>query len=58
MVIMLDLEIDRFNTMLIISKPKELEDENYVKKIKAVADALDIDFLPVSYTHLTLPTKA
>ena len=33
--------------MLIISKPKEIEDENYVKKIKAVADALDIDFLQI-----------
>ena len=41
----LDLEIDMINNMLIISKPKNLEDENYVKKIKAVADALDIDFL-------------
>ena len=41
----LDLEIDMINNMLIISKPKEIEDENYVKKIKAVADALDIDFL-------------
>ena len=35
------------NNMLIISKPKEIEDENYVKKIKAVADALDIDFLQI-----------
>ena len=43
--IKLDLEIDMINNMLIISKPKEIEDENYVKKIKAVADALDIDFL-------------
>ena len=41
----LDLEIDMINNMLIIAKPKNLEDENYVKKIKAVADALDIDFL-------------
>ena len=41
----LDLELDMINNMLIISKPKEIEDENYVKKIKAVADALDIDFL-------------
>ena len=32
---------------LIISKPKEIDDENYVKKIKAVADALDIDFLQI-----------
>ena len=30
----LDLEIDMINNMLIISKPKNLEDENYVKKIK------------------------
>ena len=43
----LDLEIDMINNMLIISKPKEIEDENYVKKIKAVADALDIDFLQI-----------
>ena len=43
----LDLEIDMINNMLIISKPKEIEDENYVKKIKAVADALDIDFLEI-----------
>ena len=33
--------------MLIIAKPKNLEDEDYVKKIKAVADALDIDFLEI-----------
>ena len=41
----LDLEIDMINNMLIVAKPKNLEDEDYVKKIKAVADALDIDFL-------------
>jgi len=41
----LNLEIDMINNMLIIAKPKNLEDEDYVKKIKAVADALDIDFL-------------
>lgn len=41
----LDLEIDMINNMLIVAKPKDLEEENYVKKIKAVADALDIDFL-------------
>ena len=35
------------NNMLIVSKPKEIEDENYVKKIKAVANALDIDFLQI-----------
>ena len=45
----LDLEIDMINNMLIISKPKEIEDENYVKKIKAVADALDIDFLQQNF---------
>ena len=45
--ITLDLEIDMISNMLIISKPKNLEDENYVKKIKAVADALDIDFLEI-----------
>ena len=45
--IKLDLEIDMINNMLIIAKPKNLEDENYVKKIKAVADALDIDFLQI-----------
>ena len=43
----LDLEIDMISNMLIISKPKNLEDEDYVKKIKAVADALDIDFLEI-----------
>ena len=43
----LDLEIDMINNMLIIAKPKNLKDENYVKKIKAVADALDIDFLEI-----------
>tara|TARA_Y100000992_G_scaffold17524_1_gene10177 strand:- start:410 stop:1537 length:1128 start_codon:yes stop_codon:yes gene_type:complete len=43
----LDLEIDMINNMLIIAKPKNLEDEDYVKKIKAVADALDIDFLEI-----------
>ena len=31
--------------MLIVSKPKEIDEENYEKKIKAVADALDLDFL-------------
>ena len=43
----LDLEIDMINNMLIIAKPKNLEDEDYVKKIKAVADALDIDCLEI-----------
>ena len=43
----LDLEIDMISNMLIIAKPKNLEDEDYVKKIKAVADALDIDFLEI-----------
>ena len=43
----LDLEIDMINNMLIIAKPKNLEDEDYVKKIKAVAAALDIDFLEI-----------
>ena len=43
----LDLEIHMINNMLIIAKPKNLEDEDYVKKIKAVADALDIDFLEI-----------
>ena len=43
----LDLEIDMINNMLIVAKPKEIEDEDYVKKIKAVADALDIDFLEI-----------
>ena len=43
----LDLEIDMISNMLIIAKPKNLEDEDYVKKIKAVADALDIDFLQI-----------
>jgi len=43
----LNLEIDMINNMLIIAKPKNLEDEDYVKKIKAVADALDIDFLEI-----------
>ena len=41
----LDLELDMINNMLIVSKPKEIDDEDYTKKIKAVADALDIDFL-------------
>ena len=43
----LDLELDMINNMLIVAKPKEIEDEDYVKKIKAVADALDIDFLEI-----------
>ena len=43
----LDLEIDMISNMLIVAKPKNLEDEDYVKKIKAVADALDIDFLEI-----------
>ena len=41
----LDLELDMINNLLIISKPKEIDEENYEKKIKAVADALDLDFL-------------
>ena len=41
----LDLEIDMINNMLIVAKPKEIDEENYEKKIKAVADALDLDFL-------------
>ena len=41
----LDLELDMINNLLIISKPKEIDEDDYVKKIKAVADALDIDFL-------------
>ena len=41
----LDLEIEMINNMLIVSKPKEIDEENYEKKIKAVADALDLDFL-------------
>ena len=48
----LDLEIDMINNMLIISKPKDLEDENYEKKIKTVADALDIDFLEIEDLNL------
>ena len=43
----LDLEIDMISNMLFVAKPKNLEDEDYVKKIKAVADALDIDFLEI-----------
>jgi len=41
----LDLELDMINNMLIISKPKEIDEENYEKKLKEVSDALDIDFL-------------
>ena len=41
----LDLELDMINNMLIVAKPKNLEEENYERKIKEVADALDIDFL-------------
>mgnify|MGYP003149022281 FL=1 len=41
----LDLELDMINNLLIISKPKEIDEDNYEKKIKAVADALDLDFL-------------
>jgi hypothetical protein len=41
----LDLELDMINNMLIVAKPKDLEEENYERKIKEVADALDIDFL-------------
>mgnify|MGYP003150101082 CR=1 FL=1 len=41
----LDLEIEMINNMLIVAKPKEIDEENYQKKIKAVADALDLDFL-------------
>ena len=41
----LDLELDMINNMLIVAKPAELKEENYEAKLKAVADALDIDFL-------------
>ena len=41
----LDLELDMINNMLIVAKPAELKEENYESKLKAVADALDIDFL-------------
>ena len=41
----LDLELDMINNMLIVAKPAELKVENYEAKLKAVADALDIDFL-------------
>ena len=43
----LDLEIDMINNMLIIAKPKEIDEENYERKLKEVADALDIDFLQI-----------
>ena len=41
----LDLELDMIKNMLIVAKPQELDEENYESKLKAVADALDIDFL-------------
>ena len=45
----LDLEIDMINNMLIIAKPKEIDEENYERKLKEVADALDIDFLQQNF---------
>ena len=43
--VILDLDQDLINNLLIISRPKRLEDQMSTGSYNAVADALDIDFL-------------
>ena len=43
--VLLDLDESFINNLLIIAKPKNLEDEDYKDKVKGIADALDLDFL-------------
>ena len=43
--VLLDLDIDMINNLLIVSQPKEIESAVEDEKLKAVATALDLDFL-------------
>ena len=43
--VLLDLDESFINNLLIIAKPRDLEDEDYKDKVKGIADALDLDFL-------------
>ena len=43
--VLLDLDIDMINNLLIVSQPKEIETAVEEEKLKAVAGALDLDFL-------------
>ena len=43
--VLLDLDIDMINNLLIVSQPKEIESAVEEEKLKAVANALDLDFL-------------
>ena len=43
--VLLDLDIDMINNLLIVSQPKEIESAVEEEKLKAVAGALDLDFL-------------
>ena len=43
--VLLDLDIDMINNLLIVSQPKEIESAVEEEKLKAVASALDLDFL-------------
>ena len=46
--VILELDIDQINNLLIISKPKEIEEQQeYEKTLNAVANALDLDFLQI-----------
>ena len=58
--VILDIDESLISNLLIISKPKEIEEAIQESEFNKVATALDIDFLKfdesVSYTHLTLPT--
>ena len=43
--VLLDLDIDMINNLLIVSQPKEIESAIEEEKLKAIASALDLDFL-------------
>ena len=43
--VLLELDIDMINNLLIVSQPKEIETAVEEEKLKAVANALDLDFL-------------
>ena len=43
--IILDLDESFINNLLIIAKPRDLEEEEYKQRAKSIANALDLDFL-------------
>ena len=55
-----NFEISNNKKISLISGPCQLETEQHAMdmagKIKEIAKKLDIGFISVSYTHLTLPT--